>query len=690
MKKICYLIILMSFTLILGLSSCGKNKLNEVQFTKVPTDLLVGEEFEFEYTLQEGVNVEWTSSNTMVADVIDGKITAKEIGTATIKAIFTLKKEFKEYTFDISVLASEFAITYQNDGSYDGNSNNAKYSVFDLPVTLVNPTKEGSNFLGWYLNDVLVTEIPVGTTGDITLVAKWETYLPITYVLNGGILSSDAPTTFIQGVGAVLPIPTKENYEFLGWSTKLGGKDYITEISNKAVVGVKVYANWKKLDVYSSIAFICNGGYIDGVAPEMYLEGSKVTLPIPIRNGYEFLGWSFEENSTKYTNVLTENQTGDVTLYANWKVDTTFEITYVYDEGQLPSKPATTFEELESSFWPAFQAWYGDTGTVENFKSKVLAAWSKNADGGYKLYLPAGQDMKDPNYFVNDPETPKFWYEWFLAVDSQINKINNAQSAWTSTYVGYMRIYQFFTGNTGLWTEERREIVYNACLCATPLVDSYELGEEKELVNLVIDDGRTFLGWYDEDGNKVEKITATTTGNLTLTAMWSASTPATSFELNTVEKLGKLETFQLTWVLLPLETTNKKILFTSSDPSILSIDKNAVMYGNEVGTVTVTYEVLANPELNGSFVVEVYVDPFIDATFESSSVVGVGEYIKVNAKIMAGTGEIEWKSNDESIATVDESGQILGKASCYVEIVASMKGNSKVKLIIGITVLSSE
>lgn len=690
MKKIFSLSLLMLFVLMLGLTSCGKNKLKDVTFSKEPTNLYVGEEFKFEYTLQDNVIVEWSSSNENILDVVNGTVTAKEEGTAVIKAIFTLDKEKKEYTFNVTVLKSEFNITYVNDGNYENGANPSTYSIYNLPIALTNPNLDGGVFLGWYLNDVLVTEIPNGTTGDITLVAKWEKHLNINYVLNGGTLPEGAPTTFIQGVGVTLPIPTRTNYEFLGWSTKLGGTDYITEVSEKAVVDLKVYANWKKIDVYSTISYVCNGGRIDEVAPEMYLEGKVVELPVPVRDGYEFLGWTLEENSSKYTYVITAGQTGDVTLYAQWKVDTSFEITYIYDEGELPSKPATTFEEFEASFWPAFQAWYGDTSDLNSFKEKVIAAWGKNNDGGYKLYLPAGQGVQDSNYFVNDPETPKFWYDWFLAVDSQINNINKDQSAWTSTYVGYMRLYQLFTGNTGLWTAERREVVYNACLCATPLVTEYELGEEKELVNLVIDDGRTFLGWYDENGNKVEKITASMSGNLVLTAMWSASTPAESFELTKVEKLGKLETFQLSWILLPADTTNKKIIFTSSNPDILSIDKHAVMYGNEVGTVTVTYQVLANPELNGSFTVEVYVDPFIDARYDTSSIVGVGEYININATIEFGTGEIVWESLNPTIATVDENGQVYGKASGYAEIVASIKGNKNSKLVLGITVMSSE
>ena len=40
----------------------------------------------------------------------------------------------------------------------------------------------------------------------------------VTYELNEGTLSNDAPTSYREGEGLVLPIPTKEEYEFLGWS----------------------------------------------------------------------------------------------------------------------------------------------------------------------------------------------------------------------------------------------------------------------------------------------------------------------------------------------------------------------------------------------------------------------------------------------------------------------------------------
>jgi N-acetylmuramoyl-L-alanine amidase CwlA len=474
MNKIYRIVLFIIVGLVIGLSSCGKNKLKDVTFTKSPTTLYVGDEFEFEYTLQEGVSVEWSSSNADILSINDGIAEALKPGNATVTAKFTLKKESKEYTFDIVV------------------------------------------------------------------------------------------------------------------------------------------------------------------------------------------------KKTNYT------------------------IKYNYDEGELPRKKSTTFEEFESAFWPAFQEWYGNTGKPEVFKKNVLKAWSENSDGGYKVYLPGGKNLQDSNYFINDPYTESFWLDWFIAFDSQIKDINETQSAWDSTYVGYMRLYQFFNGDTSIWTEERRQVVYNAAYCSIPLISEYKLGDEIDLVNLTIDDGRKFLGWYDKNGEKIEKITPNMDEDLVLTAKWTDPILATSFELNKVDKLLKYDSFKLTWNLIPEDATFKEVRFISSNDGVLYIDDKNVMHGLEKGKVTVYYELKGNEGLSGSFDVEVYIDPFIDASFESTSVLTVGEYIKINAELKETTGNIKFTSKNESIATVDETGQVYGVSSGYAEIVAEMENNKDIKLVLGVTVLSSE
>lgn len=769
MKKIIKSMFLVSIVLVLFLTSCkrgSETKLEEVAFENVPTSLYVEEKQEITYVAQEGVTITWASSNENVATVINGTITALSAGKTTISAVVKLNDEQKVYEFNLEVKPIWFSISYVDEGEIDGGKVIA-YNINDLPLTLPTPTKEGFEFLGWSLTEggSYISKLEVGTTGNITLYGNWKEVvkpLEIIYNLDGGYFNIDVSNSFMPGEECILPTPIKDGYSFLGWSLEKGSSSYITTLdnvsSNVAVFAnwekiinvyevtynldggsfesdvedsfvegekftlpipvkegykflgwslikdsdeyvlelkdiyndITVYGNWEKNEIYSSIYYILNGGRLNEQAPEIYLEGAELVLPIPLYDGFDFLGWTYQENGTTYISKISSSQTGDLTLYANWKEITDFKITYLYDEGEAPSHPATTFEEMDAAFWPAFKAWCGDNDTLESFKAKVLAAWSGGKDGGYKLYLPAGAGIEDENYFVNDPETEKFWYDWFVAVDAQITDINASQSAWGSAYVGYLRLNALFTGNVSLWNDERRMAVYEKCLCVTPLVTEYSLGDDKVLVNLVIDDGRTFLGWYDENNNLVQKITPDMRGDLTLTAIWSASTPAESFDLNYVNRLDKFESYALTWTLLPVDTTNKKIIFESSNPSILEIDKYGVMYAHQTGTVTVTYNVLANPDLNGSFEVEVYVDPYIDANFETTSVVVVDESIKINATLEGTLGKVNWKSSNTNLATVDSTGKVTALKEGYVTITAYMEGNNDVSLDFGVTILSKE
>ena len=109
MKKIFSLTLLMIFVLVLGLTSCGKGKLKDVDFTKEPTTMYVGDEFRFEFTLQDKVNVEWTSSNESVLTVDKGGIiTAIKEGKATIKLASV---NGISDTLDIEVVPNEVLIT---------------------------------------------------------------------------------------------------------------------------------------------------------------------------------------------------------------------------------------------------------------------------------------------------------------------------------------------------------------------------------------------------------------------------------------------------------------------------------------------------------------------------------------------------------------------------------------------------
>ena len=66
-----------------------------------------------------------------------------------------------------------FGISYNMNGGVNDERNPFSYKVGDLPIQLAVPTKKGYEFAGWILGGKLVTQIPKGTVGDISIKAVW-------------------------------------------------------------------------------------------------------------------------------------------------------------------------------------------------------------------------------------------------------------------------------------------------------------------------------------------------------------------------------------------------------------------------------------------------------------------------------------------------------------------------------------
>lgn len=73
--------------------------------------------------------------------------------------------------------AVEYAITYMLDGGTASMGNPSSYTVETSAITFAAPTKTGHTFQGWFTDSGFTTPItilPFGSTGDITLYAKWQ------------------------------------------------------------------------------------------------------------------------------------------------------------------------------------------------------------------------------------------------------------------------------------------------------------------------------------------------------------------------------------------------------------------------------------------------------------------------------------------------------------------------------------
>jgi uncharacterized repeat protein (TIGR02543 family) len=145
-----------------------------------------------------------------------------------------------------------YAITYNTNGGELESDAVTVYTVEDT-VTLVSPTRTGYTFAGWYSDSKFTKEVTAfkkGSTGDITLYAKWTpiTY-KITYKTNGGTLSSKAVKSYNITKAVTLVKPTKKGYTFAGWYSDSKFKTKVASVKKGSTGNKTLYAKWTKVSV---------------------------------------------------------------------------------------------------------------------------------------------------------------------------------------------------------------------------------------------------------------------------------------------------------------------------------------------------------------------------------------------------------------------------------------------------------
>ena len=134
-----------------------------------------------------GATIEWVSNNPSVLNVpsnggwVEVNRPTDNDATVTLTVTLTLNGVSKSNNFEVNVpkgvtVTNKYTITYVLNGGTNHANNPTEYYVGQTPV-LNAPTKGTVAFLGWYLNDSFtgekVTSLPYGTSGNVTLYAKW-------------------------------------------------------------------------------------------------------------------------------------------------------------------------------------------------------------------------------------------------------------------------------------------------------------------------------------------------------------------------------------------------------------------------------------------------------------------------------------------------------------------------------------
>jgi len=238
---------------------------------------------------------------------------------------------------------------------------------------------------------------------------KPEETFTVTFNANGA--SGTAPETRTVTVGTAISLPDKGGLTsagnvFAGWSENASGTGMIYAVGASITVtgNMVFYARW--LDSSTppcTVTFNANGA-TNGSPPSSQTVYSGVSITLPGQgtldlSGKTFGGWNTQSNGggTNYAAGAAYTVTGDVTLYAKWRSEVEYTVTY-HANGASGTVP---------------EAQTVDPGTVINlpdegsmtYTGRTFEGWNTKADGTGPSYA-AGD-----SYTVN--ANTSFYARWF-------------------------------------------------------------------------------------------------------------------------------------------------------------------------------------------------------------------------------------------------------------------------------------
>lgn len=198
--------------------------------------------------------------------------------------------------------------------SSDGSSQTISVNVDGAFDNLPTPVKEGRTFDGWYTEEVggtvVTTSTLYKTVNTTILYAHWSAKkYKITFLFNNG----EGPLVLELEYGAKLEAPTDprgDNLIFAGWN-----KDVPETVPAEDMT---FHALW--VGPLRTLSFDSNGGTsCDSMIVRS--NGTYENLPVPTKEGYQFMGWYIDNDTFNYRVINGSNAgglTNDLTLYAKW------------------------------------------------------------------------------------------------------------------------------------------------------------------------------------------------------------------------------------------------------------------------------------------------------------------------------------------------------------------------------------
>ena len=311
-------------------------------------------------------------------------------GSTTLYDFTTLVTTNLSLTAKYTII--EYTISYELNGGTNNSNNPTSYFVTTETITLLDPSKDDANFLGWYTEDTFdnkVTQIAKGSTGNITLYAKYEEILPesitITYHLNGGTQNNGNRNYYTADTTPFdLLDPTKGSaFTFDGWYLDSEFTQRIITVNPSIMTtDFDVYAKWSAL--HYSIMYYYGDERITTLNPKSYTIEDTITLPTYSVYNHTFNGWYLDSDLTNQITTIDAGSTGTVKVYAKL-TDNGFTVKF-YDTDKttlLDTKTTTTYGSVTA---PSYS--YDDHIYLLKWVDKATNELVEldNIDNNYNLY----------------------------------------------------------------------------------------------------------------------------------------------------------------------------------------------------------------------------------------------------------------------------------------------------------------
>ena len=369
---------------------------NKKQYLTFPAEVVEREGYEFlGWSLAEDEN------NTVVIDAnTSGRVYFTK--DTNYKAVWKAKPTEKKFT-----------VTFNSNGGTDVPSQEVEKGNKATKPT--DPVREGYTFVGWTYG-LLEFNFNTPVFQNMTLVAQWkqneepkptEKKFTVTFKnYDGSVLKTEE---VIEHGSATAPDnPTYSDatgcrYSFIGWDSDF------SDVTSDMVVYAKYLITGGTIGGGCIVTFDSNGG--SDVPSQEVDEGSWATRPTdPVRAGYEFIGWTYEQSEYEFNTPVEK----DITLVAQWKkIPEEIKHKVVFKDWDGTVLKTETVKDKDSATAPEtpkrtgykFISWSEDF-TIVTKDLEIIAEYTKNPEP-VKPTEPAEPVKPEPKPEQPKPEQPK-------------------------------------------------------------------------------------------------------------------------------------------------------------------------------------------------------------------------------------------------------------------------------------------